>query len=353
MPNSPLLDNLQAGVVKTSRLRTHIITSGPQDGKPVVLLHGNASAARFYEEVMAALPSGFRAIAPDMRGYGRSEAAPVDATRGVRDFSDDLYALIQTLGLKRPHLVGWSLGGAVVMQYAVDHPKDIASITLIAPASPYGFGGTCDAAGTPTSPDFAGSGGGLAKPDFVQRIATGDRSADSPFSPRNVMNALYFKPPFRSPREDVLVEEIVSTVCGRDNYPGDWVTTATWPGVAPGTRGVLNAYSPKYCNLRAFAAIEPRPPVLWVRGDSDQIVSDTSLSDPGFLGQIGVLPGWPGPEVFPPQPMVSQTRAVLEMYAANGGHYQEVVLQDCAHSPHIEHPKAFYEAFFAFLVGAS
>jgi pimeloyl-ACP methyl ester carboxylesterase len=76
--------------------------------------------------------------------------------------------------------------------------------------------------------------------------------------------------------------------------------------------------------------------VLWIHGADDQIVSDTSLLDFGFLGQLGAVPGWPGAEVYPPQPMKTQLRAVLEKYKANGGQYQEVVLSDCGHSPHIE-----------------
>ena len=77
--------------------------------------------------------------------------------------------------------------------------------------------------------------------------------------------------------------------------------------------------APNYCNLSAFAAITPRPPVLWVRGADDQIVSDTSLFDFGFLGQLGAVPGWPGAEVFPPQPMVGQMRAVLDRIPGGGG----------------------------------
>jgi pimeloyl-ACP methyl ester carboxylesterase len=97
-----------------------------------------------------------------------------------------------------------------------------------------------------------------------------------------------------------------------------------------------------------FATISPRPPVLWIRGDSDQIVSDTSLFDFGFLGQLGAVPGWPGAEVYPPQPMVSQMRSVLDAYQANGGSYREVVFESCGHSPHIEHPGAFRQHLLAF-----
>lgn len=349
MLNPPLMDGLEAALVETPRLRTHIITRGPADGEPLILLHGNVSAARFYEELMLALPAHYRVIAPDMRGYGRSEVKPVDATRGVRDFSDDLYALVQTLGLKRPHLVGWSLGGNVVMQYALDHPAELASLTLIAAGSPYGFGGTRGLDGTPNNAEFSGSGAGAANPDFVARLAAGDQSSDSPTAPRNVMNSFYYKPPFRAPREDIFLGELLLTKVGPENYPGDFVTVAPWPGIGPGTHGPNNSLSPKYLNQSGLARLEPRPPILWIRGDSDQIVSDTSLFDMGFLGQIGAVPNWPGPEVFPPQPMVSQLRAVLDQYAANGGQYREVVLENCGHSPHIEQPAAFNAAFFAFL----
>lgn len=353
MLNPPLLEGLQASFVQTDRLRTHVITSGQADGVPVILIHGNCSAARFFEETMLALPPQFRVLAPDLRGYGRSERVPVDATRGLRDFSDDLYALVQTLGLQRPHLLGWSLGGAIAMQYAIDHPDALASLTLVAPGSPYGFGGTRDLNGTPTTDDFAGSGGGMVNTEFVQRLKAGDRSAENAASPRNVMNSIYFKPPFRAAREDLFTDEILTTFCSQDNYPGDAVTSSNWPGSAPGTRGVNNALSPKYCNLSSFASIASRPPVLWVRGDSDQIVSDTSTSDIGFLGQLGLIPGWPGADAFPPQPMVSQMRAVLDRYAANGGHYREVVLTECGHSPHIEKPTEFQAAFSDFLTGAA
>jgi pimeloyl-ACP methyl ester carboxylesterase len=110
-----------------------------------------------------------------------------------------------------------------------------------------------------------------------------------------------------------------------------------------------NAISPKYCNLSGFAQIAPRPDILWVRGADDQIVSDTSLFDFGYLGRVGAVPGWPGEDTYPPQPMVAQTRAVLDAYRNHGGQYWEEVVADCGHSPHIEKPVAFQKLVFAFL----
>ncbi len=349
-PSFPLLDGISAVTIDTPRLRTHVLQHGPDDGAPVLLIHGNVSAARFWEELMLGLPDGFRYLAPDLRGYGRSEVKPVDATRGVRDYSDDLHALLQTLGYDHAHLIGWSLGGNIAMQFAIDYPAAVDSLTLIAAGSPYGFGGTHGRDGQPNSADFAGSGGGTANAEFVQRLAAGDRSDESQVSPRVVMNSFYFRPPFRSPREDVFVEEMLLMHCGPGNYPGDLTQVDTWPLVGPGTQGVNNALAPKYCNQAALAALPTQPPVLWLRGDSDQIVSDTSLFDLCYLGQLGAIPGWPGAETHPPQPMVGQLRAVLDAYAANGGRYREVVLAECGHSPHIEHPALCRELIGGFLV---
>lgn len=352
-------DEISSRVIDTARLNTHLRVKGPDDGMPVLFIHGNVSSSHFWDETLAALPPDFLGLAPDLRGYGDSEAKVLDATRGLQDFSDDLHSLVETLGLtaggRKVHLVGWSVGGGIAMQYAIDHPHEVASIVLVNPVSPYGFGGTKDVAGTPCWPDYAGSGGGTANPEFVQRLAAGDRSEEGPLCPRNVMNAFYFKPPFRvAPEvEERFVTALLTTKVGDHSYPGDLTPSEHWPTVAPGTTGMNNAISPKYLNLSGFAQITPKPAVLWLRGGDDQIVSDTSFFDFGFLGQLGAVPGWPGAEVYPPQPMIGQTRAVLEAYRANGGEYREEVIVDCGHSPHIERPEVFRELVFAFLQAES
>ena len=108
---------------------------------------------------------------------------------------------------------------------------------------------------------------------------------------------------------------------------------------------------PSSCDTSAFAAVDPRPNVLWIRGADDQIVSDTSLFDLGFLGQLGAVPGWPGAEVYPPQPMVGQMRAVLDAYRARGGNVREEVIEGVAHSAHIEAPERFRALLFPFVGG--
>jgi pimeloyl-ACP methyl ester carboxylesterase len=326
----------------------NVFVAGPADGSPVLLIHGNCSSADFWRPLLRHLPPTLRVVAPDLRGYGATETAPVDATRGLRDFSDDVAALLDVPGLfgapgARPVVVAHSMGGGVAMQLLIDHPDRIRALLLESPLSPYGFGGTRDVDGTPTSADFAGTGGGTANPDFVARIAGKDRGVDAPTSPRNVLRTAYVADPASlGDDEDLLLDTMLSTATGEPNYPGDATVTTTWPGVGPGDRGVLNTMAPNHFRIAdELVAVGVKPPITWVRGDSDAIVSDTSLFDLAYLGSLGLVPGWPGADECPAQPMVGQTRAVLERYAAAGGEYRELVYPECGHSPHVERPAQF------------
>src|ERR1700704_3006059 len=140
-----LLPGISAERVPTSRLTVNTLAvAGRQDGDgPAVLfVHGNVSSSLFWQPMMLALPEPYRPLAIDLRGFGGTDDEPIDATRGMRDFSDDLAAAIEALGLDTVHLVGWSMGGGVVLQYLVDRPGThrVASLTLEAPVSPFRCG---------------------------------------------------------------------------------------------------------------------------------------------------------------------------------------------------------------------
>jgi pimeloyl-ACP methyl ester carboxylesterase len=328
--------------VQTSRLRTHCWVDGPQDGVPLLMVHGNLTTGRFWQSLAERLNQGqhFRMVAPDLRSFGRTEALGVDATRGLRDWSDDLRALVEALGwadAARLHAAGWSMGGGILQQYELDHPRDLASLTLIAPLSPYGFGGTRGADGALDYADRAGSGGGTAAPEFVRRLAAGDASDAEPMSsPRVIMRSFFWSPRYVAPDEDELVAEVLLTRTGDESYPGAGRTSANWPGVGPAERGVNNAMAPGWCNTSGFGDLERPVPVLWIRGDEDQVVSDQSMFDFGTLGKLGAVPGWPGEDVFPPQPMIQQSRAVFMRRESHGGQVREIVLEQVGHGPLIE-----------------
>lgn len=345
-----LLPGVRSATVDTDRLRMHYLSAGPDTApgagsalSTVVLLHGNLSTGRFYEHLMPALGEHYRVIAPDMRGFGDTAPEPLDATRGLGDWADDLAALLRALDLTDPpHLVGWSTAGAAIATFAKQQP--VASLTFLDPVSPYGYG-------SPAYPDFAGSGGGGANPEVVERLAAGDASTDSPSSIRNVMRALYWSPTFQLPsdREDVLVAEVLKTLTGPDGYPGDATPSDNWPGTAPGTRGILNALSPKYCHWADIVDLDPKPPVLWTHGTADLVVSDASPLDFGVLGASGVVPGWPGEAVYPAQPMVTQIREVLEEYAKRGGEVRVEMFDGSGHGPHIDAEPAWLATLQSFL----
>jgi pimeloyl-ACP methyl ester carboxylesterase len=328
----------------TDRLRMHVLESGPEDGVPVVLVHGNLASGRFFSHLLERAPIRYRLIVPDMRGFGDSEPAPLDATRGLRDWADDVASLLATLNIDRPpHLAGWSTGGAAIAAYALERP--VASLTLIDPVPPYGYGGTF-ADGTPCFPDFAGTGGGATSDDFVTRLTDGDRTAEAATSPRNVLNGVYWRAGHQEAREEELLDEILKSVVGDDGYPGDSVPSANWPGIAPGTRGILNALSPKYCNWSALIDVDDKPPVLWTHGARDIVVADGSPWESGMLGKLGAIPGWPGEEVFPAQPMISQIRELLERYE---GRAEIEIFEDSGHAPFIDAAARWSAVFFGFL----
>ena len=138
----PVMPGLQATTITSPRLTTRVLFR-PGEGEAVLFVHGNASSATFWEETMLALPAQYHAVAPDQRGYGSADRSKkVDATRGMADFSDDAFALLDTLGIQKAHIVGHSLGGAVVWRMMMDAPERILSVTVAAPGSPYGFGGS-------------------------------------------------------------------------------------------------------------------------------------------------------------------------------------------------------------------
>jgi pimeloyl-ACP methyl ester carboxylesterase len=334
--------------VKTDRLTMRLSESGPEDGIPVVLLHGNLSTGRFYEHLFDEAPARYRLLAPDMRGFGDTEPLPIDATRGLRDWADDTASLLAALGVSAPpHLVGWSTGGAAIAAFA--HERPVASLTFIDPVGPYGYGATARD-GTPHFPDFAGSGGGTGNPEFTDRLSQGDRSSDGDVAPRNVMNNAYWRPDHReSPeREELLLGELLKSVTGDDGYPGDSTASENWPGAAPGTRGILNALSPKYCNWAGILELEPKPPILWVHGAQDKVVADGSPWEMGTLGSLGLIPGWP--ESFAPQPMVTQIRELLARY---DGRVVSEWFEESGHFPPLDSRERFNRVFFAFLESAS
>jgi 3-oxoadipate enol-lactonase len=115
------------------------------DGPVVVLIHGYGGDLRLWDAQVGPLhEAGFRVIRFDVRGHGRSMIAPDGYT--YENYSADLRDLLDRLNVERPatedlaidavHLVGLSMGGGVALQFALDSPDRVLSLTLVDSALP-------------------------------------------------------------------------------------------------------------------------------------------------------------------------------------------------------------------------
>src|ERR1700693_652092 len=89
-------------------------------GKPLVLLHGGFCSTEMFWLNLAALAAGRQVIGVDLQSHGRTPAA--DRPMRFESMADDVAALVRHLGLERSDVMGFSLGGAVALRVAIQHP---------------------------------------------------------------------------------------------------------------------------------------------------------------------------------------------------------------------------------------
>ncbi|HEX8500715.1 MAG TPA: alpha/beta fold hydrolase [Pyrinomonadaceae bacterium] len=95
-------------------------------GPAVVLLHGGLNDSRLWDEQMGPLSKHFRVVRYDLRGFGRSNAEPVESWP-----TEDLRALLDFLGIDKATLVGLSLGGMVAADFALEHPERVERLVFV------------------------------------------------------------------------------------------------------------------------------------------------------------------------------------------------------------------------------
>lgn len=100
-------------------------------GEPVVLIGGLTSTVETWGlQIPALVRGGYRVIAPDNRGSGRTKVLQEDRVRTPQRFAADVHALLDALGLARVHLLGASMGGMIAQAFALAHPERLLSLTL-------------------------------------------------------------------------------------------------------------------------------------------------------------------------------------------------------------------------------
>ena len=103
-------------------------------GRPLILLHGGLMSGAMFGPVLPALAEHHQVIAVDLQGHGRT--ADIDRPIDIRLMADDIAALIDHLGLEKPDLVGYSLGGGVAFFTAVKYPDKVGKLVMAGGAHP-------------------------------------------------------------------------------------------------------------------------------------------------------------------------------------------------------------------------
>ncbi|AXK62604.1 alpha/beta hydrolase [Burkholderia sp. IDO3] len=115
-------------------LRLHHFEAG--EGRPVVFIHGSGPGAsgfsNFKHNYAAFAAAGHRAIVVDLPGYGQS-SKPADVAYTLDFFVGALHAQLTALGIGPAVLLGNSLGGAIALKYALDHPDAVDGLIMMAP----------------------------------------------------------------------------------------------------------------------------------------------------------------------------------------------------------------------------
>jgi pimeloyl-ACP methyl ester carboxylesterase len=106
------------------------------EGDPLVLIMGTSGSIPLWGEMIPKLAQEYRVIAFDNRGLGGSERG--EGAMSVASMAEDVSALLEALEIPKAHMMGWSLGSAVVQELALAHPEQVATAIM------YATWGRCD-----------------------------------------------------------------------------------------------------------------------------------------------------------------------------------------------------------------
>lgn len=117
--------------------RLHYFEAGPDEGAPLLLVHGLGARGEDWSKLLPALAaSGFHIYAPDLPGYGRS-SRPKDASYSITMEENAVVAFAQAVHLPHAFVGGWSMGGWVAMKMALDHPEMVDRLVVYDSAGVY------------------------------------------------------------------------------------------------------------------------------------------------------------------------------------------------------------------------
>lgn len=134
-PGEPPLPSWPGEVVEVEGRRLYVRRAGTPDGEPAVFVHGLGGASTNWTDLMALLGDRLDGHAPDLPGFGLSDP-PADGRYSLDTHAGAVVAYARSLGRGPVHLLGNSLGGAIAIRVAAEHPELIRTLTLVSPALP-------------------------------------------------------------------------------------------------------------------------------------------------------------------------------------------------------------------------
>ena len=127
--------------ITTNGIRLHTALAGPENGEPVILLHGFPDAWFGWEAQIGPLAeAGFRVIVPDQRGYNLSDKPEGVGSYKMDTLVDDILGLADALGYDRFHLAGHDFGAMVSWNLARHYPARIKRLAIANVPHPAGDG---------------------------------------------------------------------------------------------------------------------------------------------------------------------------------------------------------------------
>ena len=309
----------QHRIVETNGIRMHIAEQGT--GPTVLLCHGFPECWYSWRHQLSALAAaGFHAVAPDMRGYGQTDAPPEIDRYTLLHMVGDMVGLLDALGSERAVIAGHDWGAPVAWHAAQLRPDRFRAVVAL--SVPFRARGTVRPTSVMPQTDDAVwyqlyfQEPGVAEAEFDQNVRTAFRvgrinvSGDAPPRERPVgmvprQGGLFaFVPPAPPPLPGWLTEADV------DYYTAEFTRT--------GFRGGLNWYRNIDRNWELLAPFDGVPvsvPALYIAGERDPVIKfpgmDRHIADlPKFVPQLQ------GPIILPGCGHITQEERPAEVSAA-------------------------------------